>query len=207
MKHFLFFTGAPGSRWSAVAIMLSRLSFVNSSDQNSERQFFRSKFSGHRGSYFGPGMELGKEFHRFPELKRADVCAEIDRAFENKNTTDLRIVKSHVFAYNLPSVRETFPESRVMVVWRDNQACSDWWHEIGGFSISYPRYDWYVDSPTMNRRIAEENEGIQRFVEKEGLKLELFDENWIERNFGEKIEFGSDNVDRFKDVYVAVTPR
>ena len=65
----IFWTGAPGSKWSAASYVLSHTSKINIdiSDQTPERCYIHpKKFGGirHVGSYFGPGFEFGHEFHK-----------------------------------------------------------------------------------------------------------------------------------------------
>ncbi|MFA6236849.1 MAG: hypothetical protein WC635_05925 [Bacteriovorax sp.] len=202
-KHILFYTGAPGSRWSAISQTLGLMPHVNKSDESPERVFNHTKFSGHRGMYFGPGMELGKSFDRIADLSRAEILEEIDRAYEDKNSEELRVVKAHVFSYQLETLKEKFPESRFMLVWRSDVECIKWWFEIGGFNIQYPKYDWYIDEATIKQRISEENKCIKDFAQKYNLALEPFNAEWIKKNFGHEVLIKDQNY--FKDIYVAIT--
>ena len=34
----------------------------------------------------------------------------------------------------------------------------DWWLKAGGFNITYPNYDYYVDEKTMAKHIAIQND-------------------------------------------------
>lgn len=206
MKNTVFFTGAPGSRWSGVAQQIGKLAQINHSDESGDRSFehnaFHAAFSGHKGTYFGPGMEFGKNFDQIPKLLPFEIQQEIDRAFPDKNPEKIRIVKGHIFSYYLDSLRRVFPDSQYLVVWRDEEVCLKWWLELGGFNIPYPRYDWYVDEATMKRKIAEENRAILGFVERNRLMLEPFTPSWVEKNFGTYIEF--DPTAYFHDVRVAL---
>ena len=58
LPNRLFFTGVPGSRWSGIAQTLEQLNGFNTSDRTPEREFSHNGFSGHKGAYFGQGMEL-----------------------------------------------------------------------------------------------------------------------------------------------------
>lgn len=69
-EHLLFYTGAPGSRWSAISQVLGQMPHVNKSDESDQRLFHHLKFSGHKGMYFGPGMELGESFDKIESLSR-----------------------------------------------------------------------------------------------------------------------------------------
>lgn len=183
-EHLLFYTGAPGSRWSAISQVLGQMPHVNTSDESAKRLFHHLKFSGHKGMYFGPGMELGKSFDRIKDLSREEILLEIDQAYENLNGKDLRIIKGHIFSYQLDELKEKFPESKIMMVWRSDAECIKWWFDIGGFNIKYPKYDWYRDEATMRERIVEENRCIQNFAKKYNLDLVPFNAQWVQENFG-----------------------
>ena len=71
----IFWTGAPGSKWSAASYVLSHTSKINIdiSDQTPERCYIHpKKFGGirHVGSYFGPGFEFGHKFHEINTLTK-----------------------------------------------------------------------------------------------------------------------------------------
>lgn len=206
MKTTLFFTGCPGSRWSGVAQQLGKMRNVNHSDEAPGRHFEKnavhSAFSGHKGSYFGPGMEFGAGFARLPTLGRKEIEREIDRAFAERLPGQLRIVKGHIFSYHLDHLRKLFPESPLMMVWRDSEESFRWWMELGGFSIPYPRYDWYVDEATMRRRVDEENRNIEVFAGRHRLRLEPFTPDWVQGRFGERVDF--DAAAYFTGVKVAL---
>ena len=54
----IFFTGVPGSRWSGIAQVLESLTGFNTSDRTPERDYTHHEFTGHKGAYFGRGMEF-----------------------------------------------------------------------------------------------------------------------------------------------------
>lgn len=64
-SKLIFFTGAPGSKWSAVAhlLALSGRYNINISDYNDDRVYTHPgpKIS-HLGSYWGPGFGVGEKF-------------------------------------------------------------------------------------------------------------------------------------------------
>ena len=58
------------------------------------------EFSGHRGAYWGPGMELGHDFHRLEAYYEDDTkgfLKECDRAWDGMGT-GTKMVKCHPFA-------------------------------------------------------------------------------------------------------------
>jgi hypothetical protein len=156
--------------------------------------------------YFGPGMELGQRFHELHQLSDEEIFEEAQMAYSEKRPGDLHIIKCHQFSTQLDYIAERFPNQRLMMVYRPDEICYDWWMTIGGFEIKYPRYDWYENPTQMRSHIANENRHILAFCERNGLKLELFTPQWVEKNFGERIEFDAKfGVEYFSDVYTAVT--
>ena len=176
LPNRLFFTGVPGSRWSGIAQTLESLEGVNTSDRNTDREYMHNGFTGHKGVYFGEGMEYE------PYLNQG----YIDSAWPvNKGT---KIVKSHDWAYNLQNIKDIFPDDWIMLVYRPDMSSYAWWHEAGGFNIKYPNYAAYKDSATMLGKIAEQNANILKFAQKHDLTWSYFTSRWIEQNFKQTIE-------------------
>ena len=98
LPNRLFFTGVPGSRWSGISQNLELLDGVNTSDQNFEREYDHHGFTGHKGAYFGTGME-------FEPVLNEDY---IDGAWKYPDA-GCKIVKSHEWAYHLNSILSSFP--------------------------------------------------------------------------------------------------
>jgi hypothetical protein len=66
-----------------------------------------------------------------------------------------------VFANNIDYLKKTWPESPIVLVHRDDDACLGWWVKCGQFDITYPRYDgYYKNLRTMAGIIQRQNEGI-----------------------------------------------
>jgi hypothetical protein len=176
LPNRLFFTGVPGSRWSGIAQTLELLTGFNTSDRNANREYLHNGFTGHTGAYFGKGMEY-------------EPCLSpdyIDSAWAiNKGT---KVVKSHDWAYNLQSVKDTFPNDWIMLVYRPDMASYAWWHQAGGFNIKYPSYTAYKDSATMLGKIAEQNSCILQFAQMHDLTWNYFTTKWIKENFNQHIE-------------------
>lgn len=201
MVPFIFYTGAPGSRWSAVGKVICQLPIIDNSDHSAKRNYQHHRFAGHFGNYFGPGMEFGHNFAQLDQLSRPEIAAELNRPYGNGNPDGFRLVKSHVFALHLDHIHRLFPECGIMAVWRDRKTCLDWWLHLGGFSIPYPDYSWYRDEKTMAERIQKENQGIERFIKQHNLELEPMTPAWMEKIFGMAPDFPEE--DYFADVYVA----
>lgn len=136
-------TGAPGSKWSSIAKIMT--SGFDTSDRSEERTYSHSKFSGHAGSYFDPGME-------FPMAR-----SQWDKPFSGEN--GLRLIKSHTLGVRLDEFDET-----CIMVYRNDVECYRWWHEAGGFDITYPNYEFFEDSWEMWGWIQAINKGIMKEV-------------------------------------------
>ena len=154
VRHF--FTGAPGSRWSGVAQDIEASGFYDTSDRTPERTYTHNQFSGHIGAYFGTGME-------FPASLDPEV---LDAPYTGIGT---RLHKSHEWAYMLDDIVEQYPDCWITLLYRDNQKCLDWWLQAGGFDITYPNYDHYIDEKTMAKHIAIQNDAILKFAHKHKL--------------------------------------
>ena len=176
LPNRIFFTGVPGSRWSGIAQILEQLDGFNTSDRTPARSYNHNQYSGHKGAYFGTGMELEAYLDE----------RYIDYAWAEQGGT--RIVKSHDWAYKLDSVRECFPNDWIMLVYRPDMASYSWWHEAGGFNIKYPSYTAYKDSATMLGEIAKQNNNILQFASKHDLTWNYFTPKWIKQNFGQTTE-------------------
>jgi hypothetical protein len=176
LPNRIFLTGVPGSRWSGIAQTLESLEGFNTSDRTPAREFSHSGFTGHKGAYFGKGMEYE------PYLNPG----YIDSAWTVNQGT--KIVKSHDWAYNLQDIKDIFPDDWIMLVYRPDMASYAWWHEAGGFNIKYPNYAAYKDSATMLGKIAEQNANILKFAQKHDLTWSYFTPRWIEQNFKQTIE-------------------
>jgi hypothetical protein len=172
----LFFTGVPGSRWSGIAQTLEQLDGFNTSDRTPERDYSHTGFTGHKGAYFGPGMEFDSVLDP----------AVLDSAWTQPGGT--RIVKSHNWAYKLHDVKATFPDDWIMLVYRPDMPSYTWWHEAGGFNIKYPDYKWYNNSTGMMSEIATQNKKMLEFAHEQDLTWNYFTPRWIEQNFGQHIE-------------------
>jgi len=170
----IFFTGVPGSRWSGISQVIEQVPGINTSDQSADRQYSHHAYSGHRGAYFGNGME-------FPaNLNEIDTSAW-------QRPGGCKILKSHDWAYQLDNITQLYSNVWIMLVYRPDQASYDWWQEAGGFNIKYPSYDWYENNEKMMQEIQQQNSHILDFAIRHNLKWELFNSNWIFENFGVNI--------------------
>jgi hypothetical protein len=184
----IFFTGVPGSRWSGIAQTLEKMSGMNTSDRTPEREYDHHSYTGHKGAYFGPGME-------FEPILDGDY---IDQAWLEPG--GCKLVKSHEWSYYLGEMREKFPDDWIMMIYRPDMVSYAWWHEAGGFQIQYPNYTAYKNSSNMLSEIMKQNSCILEFGRLNKCKWEYFTSEWISENFGQDIV-----VDKtFSDILVTL---
>jgi hypothetical protein len=178
----IFFTGVPGSRWSGIAQTLETIPGFNTSDRTDKREYNHGQFSGHRGAYFGQGMELPAVLSRYA----------IDAAWTKPGGT--KLVKSHDWAYDLDEVKKV-DDAWIMLVYRPDMASYAWWHEAGGFNIKYPSYAWYENSSKMLGEIAVQNQKILEFAHKYRATWNYFTTEWIHNNFGHAVKIEKEYPD------------
>jgi hypothetical protein len=171
----IFFTGVPGSRWSGIAQILETMSGMNTSDRTPEREYVHHSYTGHKGAYFGPGME-------FEPILDSDY---IDQAWVEPQ--GCKLVKSHEWAYDLNQIKTKFPNDWIMMVYRPDMISYAWWHEAGGFQIKYPNYTSYQNSAIMMSEIMKQNSEILNFGMLNECKWEYFTSSWIKNNFNQEI--------------------
>jgi hypothetical protein len=169
-RDLVFVTGAPGSKWSALAHALAYGDGVDNSDVAETRTYAGGRTS-HFGNYFGPGMEFGDNFDRLDQLTREELQHAFAQPYASASAGGVKLLKSHMFAAHLPVLLEMFPAARAVVVHRSDRACLRWWLEAGGFGISFPDYAWYGDVDGMAAQIARDNAAIVEFVARAGLRL------------------------------------
>lgn len=169
--------GAPGSRWSGSIRAIQTCTDINTSDDHEDRLYDltdidkNDKMLGwHRGCYWGPFHEFGKNFDRLDTLTKEQVIEEFQKPFENF-APGKKIIKSHWFSYHIPLLREWFPEARLVAFYMDDDFCYDWWHRVGGWKITYPHYDWYENDERMASQIAIENAHIREHFELKNYSL------------------------------------
>lgn len=188
----ILFTGAPGSKWSSIAQTLEAHEIFNTTDRTPERTYTHHQYSGHVGAYFGSGME-------FPP--RVDI---IENAYSDP-TAGVMLAKSHEWLTDtLPGFLEYYCEKYgvwIMMVYRPNDVCIEWWQSAGGFSIDYPNYSFYCNNAKMAYHIREQNEAMLHFASEHNLPWHQFTNTWVKNTFG--IELQSD-IRPLRDVLVTV---
>ncbi len=197
---YIFVVGAPGSRWSGVAKSIYYSEQIDQSDDTPERTYYNPKSPAkakqlmHRGAYFDPGMEFGNELEDFEVMSKEDLEKVFDAPFQGSD--GIRIIKSHVLSYHLDKLADLFNDP-IVLVYRHDQDCFDWWKQAGGWDITYPNYQWYEDDETMKKQIASQNQSIRNFVSKHRL-YSFIDNMQLQKTLG----IQSMNYLRFTDVEV-----
>ena len=185
-SKLIFFTGAPGSKWSATAHILShnKKMPINTSDYSDSRVYTHPVPGvSHLGAYWGPGFEFGNKFDKIDTLSKDEILNEIDKPYADKNWDQYRIIKCHQFANNLDFIKEIFPQSKIFIVLRPNAVCANAWIDAGGWNITYPVYKpYYKDNETMREKTLEELQNAKSFITKHNAKMEVItDTYWFDR--------------------------
>jgi hypothetical protein len=101
----------------------------------------------HIGAYFDPGMEFRPTRDNW------------DLPFSG---TGKRIIKSHTFAHELHVLKdEGYP---IVMVYRNDFECLEWWKLCGEFNITYPNYQHFVNLDLMWEHIQQENKDTMQFI-------------------------------------------
>lgn len=148
---------------------------MNTSDRTPGRDYTHDRYGGHKGAYFGAGMEFDTHL----------TVDNIDQA--HLTHAGCRLIKSHDWAYQLPETHAAFPDDWLMLVYRPTLESNAWWHQAGGFNITYPKYDIYQDSMTMLFEIQRQNAALLKFAHDHKLSWTNFSVDWIADNFGHRV--------------------
>ena len=151
MKYILA-TGAPGSKWSSVIKKIYWSPDIDQSDYSFERTYWHDADTPgtlqlmHIGVYWDPGMEYEPD--------------DWDSPFSGVGTT--RIIKSHVFSHRLNNLKtKGYP---IIMVYRNDYECLEWWKPCGEFNITYPDYSgYYKNLQNMWLEIQNQNRDILQF--------------------------------------------
>jgi len=187
----VFFTGVPGSRWSAIAQAVESGGNFNKSDRLPHRQWRVSWIRvGHQGNYFGTGMEF-----------ESDLDQDLLAPWYDVGGT--KLIKSHEWVYKLDEIIEKYPDDWIMLVYRQDYESWTAWLESGGFHIPYPNYDHYENRNEMLKHIQAQNKAMLKFSKKHKLAWEHFSADWVYENFGHDINpFWTKEINA--DIFVTV---
>jgi hypothetical protein len=171
---YIFLVGAPGSKWSSVCKNIYYSPSIDRSDYSDARTYYHSAWGQpelmHLGAYFDPGMEFGNNFDKLSLIGKHAAELEFDRPF---NGTGVRIIKSHVFAYHLEYIKQTWGDCPIVLVHRPNDACLGWWVRCREFRITYPNYQWYENLDNMAKEIDKQNKCILDFANNNYLNFNI----------------------------------
>lgn len=155
--NYILFTGAPGSKWSSVVKNIYYSDDIDRSDYKESRTYWHDADTPgspqlmHIGAYWDPGMEFS------PEAKYWDA------AFDEPKSYKKRIIKSHVFAHTLNSLKNI--DCPIVLVYRNDYECLEWWKLCGEFNITYPLYAYYYKNlDNMWLEIQKQNHDILTFI-------------------------------------------
>ena len=163
---YIFVAGAPGSKWSSVVKNIYYSADIDRSDYRDEWTYYHDagdtgvKELMHLGAYFDPGMisSLPEDLTTLNRQQLEEIFAE---PFQFKESKGTRIIKSHVFSNHIDYLRELFPETPIVIVHRNDDACLGWWVKCGHFDITYPDYHKYFkDLKNMAQIIKSQNKDI-----------------------------------------------
>ena len=163
---YIFVAGAPGSKWSSVVKNIYYSPTLDQSDYSDARTYYHDA-SGerqlmHLGAYFDPGMEFGGFFDQLQHYTPTECETEFDRPFTGSGT---RIIKSHVFAHQIPFLKQHWPDCPIVLVHRGDDACLGWWVKCGHFTITYPLYHaYYKNIKVMSKIISAQNRDIEKYM-------------------------------------------
>lgn len=199
-SKIIFYTGAPGSKWSATAHLISanKRYPINISDYDASRYYFHNDVGvAHNGAYWGPGNGVGENFHQLNTLSKQEIIDEIERPYKDNNWDQYRIIKCHHFSSQLEYIKETFPTSKILIVLRPDMQCIRGWLGAGGFEkITYPDYKtFYKDRENLERLVRLENTSAKEFIHNNDLDIQVIREKYWREFWG--IERNTEEIDRY----------
>jgi len=163
---YILFTGAPGSKWSSVVKNIYWSDDIDHTDYSEARTYWHdadtpgSKQLMHTGAYFDPGMEFRATRDNW------------DLPFSG---TGKRIIKSHTFAHELDHLKDM--GHPIVMVYRNDFECLEWWKLCGEFKITYPNYQHFVNLDLMWEHIQAENRDTMQFIHDNRQKVTRVNDN------------------------------
>jgi len=165
-SDLIFLVGSPGSKWSSIHILLSENPKVNNTDWAKHREW-NSKIENHigmgihRGAYWGPGNEFGKEFDKLNTLNKEYILNEFMQPYTNWD--GVKVIKSHWFAYHMHHLSKMFPRAKILSCYIGDVESFDWWHKCGGWGITHGNYSWFENDSKMINDIKDQNSNVLKF--------------------------------------------
>lgn len=190
---YILVTGAPGSKWSSVVKNIYWSEDIDHTDYTDERTYWHDadtpgkKQLMHTGAYYDPGMEFGNQRDQW------------DLPFSGEGK---RIIKSHCFAYELDELKKH--KHPIVMVYRNDIECYDWWKHCGEFNITYPKYTYYENLTSMWFHIQEQNKDIMNFCKNNWNRIKKVKNNIELANELEIQYLGDEHNYKQKDIQVYV---
>jgi hypothetical protein len=203
-ERIVWFTGAPGSKWSGSANILQSIKSLNFNitDRSPEREYTHTgpttlaRSITHTGVYFGPGHGYGEDFHNI-NLINTDVVEETIANEWADSSSGKLLVKSHFFSHNLDYLADTWTDSPIIMIMRPDNKCEQGWFGAGGWNIAYPNYrPYYKDDDTMKSMIAEHNVKIIDFCNRRNVKIEPLTADYLKLTFNWTVDDIEDEQER-----------
>jgi hypothetical protein len=164
-QKYILVTGAPGSKWSSVVKNIYWSDDIDRTDYSKDREYYHEADTPgepqlmHIGAYWDPGMEFDVD--------------NWDEPFTGQGT---RIVKAHTFAHELDRLATL--GHPIVMVYRNDVECFEWWKLCGEFGITYPRYnEYYKNLDVMWQHIQRQNKDIQNFIKNNPNRIQQVDSN------------------------------
>jgi hypothetical protein len=164
-QKYILVTGAPGSKWSSVVKNIYWSDDIDHTDYSKDREYHHDADTPgepqlmHMGAYWDPGMEFAVD--------------DWDCPFSGQG---IRIVKAHTFTHDLDRLSTLgYP---IVMVYRTDVDCLQWWKLCGEFNITYPLYnEYYKNLDVMWQHIQRQNSDIQNFIKNNLNRIQEVDSN------------------------------
>jgi hypothetical protein len=164
-QKYILVTGAPGSKWSSVVKNIYWSDYIDRTDYSKDREYYHEADTPgepqlmHIGAYWDPGMEFNVD--------------NWDEPFSGKG---VRIIKAHTFAHELDRLATL--GHPIVMVYRNDVECFEWWKLCGEFGITYPLYnEYYKNLDVMWQHIQQQNKDIQNFIKNNPNRIQQVDSN------------------------------
>ena len=190
-KNLIWFTGAPGSKWSGASNVIQSISKLdfNISDRTPDREYRHTgptelaRKIVHTGVYFGPGHGYGEKWDKFSDIDKLVVENEILNEWHDNSTGNF-LVKSHFLSHHLDHIVKAWPDNVIIMIIRPSLRCEQGWFGAGGWDITYPKYrPFYKNDETMKLYIKDHNDKMIEFCDKHAISIEPFNREYIKRVF------------------------
>jgi hypothetical protein len=181
---FIFVVGPPGSKWSRLTdLMRMYMRNIDTTDLSDERKFYVIPLNRdtHFGCWFGPDNEYGQKFDNIKDNYTVESFTEECLRPFSDNNSNIKIIRSHWFAYNLDWLQENFKGHQILLINNSPSICKAHWDFIGGWTIHHPVYTWYKNDEYMLEKITEEYNNLNNYgIDK---KIVWYDAWWAEKKF------------------------